>query len=109
MHPGAGDEVFIVEETFVGSTNATVIDLAEDLARPRRLDRDICDFAFGGVAFAFLYGGFLMSWERHGWWSGEMGMQVAYSSIQGDGIPSYRVEVRFCSEEEVRSNRVLRV
>ena len=58
---------FIVEERFIGSTDTTVIDLAEDLAGSWVLEGKIGDFAFGGLAFAFLHGAFLVGWEMHGW------------------------------------------
>ena len=57
----------IVEGTSIGSTNATVVDFAEDLARSGMWDGDRCDSAFGRVAFAYLHPGFLISWEMHCW------------------------------------------
>ena len=60
------DWILIVKETFVGATNATIVDLAEDLARSRLGDGNGCDFAFGGLAFTLLDASLLFGWKLHG-------------------------------------------
>ena len=71
VHLGATGCELIVNEASIGSTDATVVDLAEDLAGSGVWDGDSCDLALSGGTFAFLDGGVLMSWELHGWLSGD--------------------------------------
>ena len=54
--------VLIVTEGFIASTQATVVDLAEDLAGPGEWDVDGGDLAFGGLALAYPHAGLLLGW-----------------------------------------------
>ena len=67
VHLGASGCELIVKEASIGSTDATVINLAEDLAGSGVWDGDSCDLAVGGGALAFPDGGVLMSRELHDW------------------------------------------
>lgn len=73
MHGGTGSCVVIVVERSVGSTDAGVINFAENLAGSRIGDGDGCDFTFGGLARAFPDASFLVGWEVHGCEDGELG------------------------------------
>ena len=48
-----------MKERSISSTDATVVDLAEDLAGFGVWDVDGCDFPFSGLAYAFLDVGLL--------------------------------------------------
>ena len=73
LHRGTGSCVVIVVERSVGSTDASVINFAENLAGSRVGDCDCCDFTFGGLARAFPDASFLVCWEVHGCEGGKLG------------------------------------
>ena len=52
----------IVEESFIGSTQTTVVDLAEDLAGCGEWDIDGGDLTCRGLALAYSYAGLLLGW-----------------------------------------------
>ena len=86
LHLDAFACIFIVEEASIGATNTAVVDLAKDLAGSGVWDGDGCNFTFGGFTLTFLDAGFLMRWEMHRWYCGEIAVGCSLADEEQPGI-----------------------